>query len=117
MPTYATIDDYMQYVGYSVPEFPPRHMVRASQRIDKGLVGAIYPTDADGLPTGNDVNGVPLINVFRDATCAAARPLVEDWDDEIPTPPGCCPDCRLTDEAFDILREAGLLPARLYMRG
>jgi hypothetical protein len=116
MPMYATVDDYAEYVGHPVEEFTPRHMVRASQCVDKGLLGAIYPTDSNGMPTGNDTNGVPLIEVFRDATCAAARPLVEDWD-EIPTPPGCCSECQLTDEAFDILREAGLLPPRFYMHG
>lgn len=117
MPVYATVDDYSDYMGEPNPEFSPRFMARASQTIDKALVGAIYPTDVNGLPTGTDMSGLtPLADVFRDATCAQARPLVEDWDD-IPVPPGCCPDCQLTTETFDILRGAGLLPVRLRMRG
>lgn len=117
MPTYASVDDYADYMGEpTASEFSPRYMTRASLAIDKALVGAIYPTDSGGLPTGNDINGVLLTNVFRDATCAQARTLVEDWD-EWPTPPGCCPDCNLTVEAFDILRGAGLLPATIRMVG
>lgn len=117
MPVYASVDDYADYTGEpTASEFSPRHMARASLCVDKALVGAVYPTDSTGLPTGTDVNGVDLVDVFRDATCAAARPLVEDWD-EIPVPPGCCPECQLTTEAFDILRSAGLLPVRLRMVG
>jgi len=116
MPTYASIDDYAEYVGHPVDEFTPRIMTRASLNVDKALVGAIYDTDTNGLPTGTDVNGQPLADAFRDATCAAARPMVEDWDD-IPTPAGCCAECQLTTESFDILRSAGLIPVRIRMRG
>ncbi len=114
MPVYATVDNYIDYTGNPVPaEIPPRTMVRASQSVDKALVGAIYDTDVNGLPIDT-----VLIAALRDATCAAARPLVEGWDMPIPTPPGCCPDCQLTTEAFDILRGVGLLPIRfLRMRG
>jgi hypothetical protein len=115
-PVYATVDDYADYMGEPTPEFPPRYMSRASLTIDKALVGAIYNTDSTGLPTDSDVNGVPLTSVLRDATCAQARTMVEDWDDW-PTPPGCCPDCNLTAEAFDILRGSGLLPITLRMIG
>lgn len=115
-PVYATIDDYAVYMGEPIDEFPPRYMARASQTIDKALVGAIYPTDGTGLPTGDDINGTPLSEVFRDATCAQARTMVEDWDDW-PTPPGCCADCQLTAEAFDILRSAGLIPITLRLLG
>lgn len=117
MPVYATIDNYTDYVGVAVPEFSPRLMARASMVIDKALVGAIYPTDpTTNLPLGTDVNGVALADVFRDATCAQARTLVEDWEDW-PTPVGCCPDCQLTAEAFDVLRGAGLIPITLRMLG
>jgi hypothetical protein len=117
MPVYATIDDYANYMGEpSTAEFSPRYMTRASLVIDKALVGAIYPTDVNGLPTGTDINGVNLTDVFRDATCAQARTLVEDWE-EWPTPVGCCPDCQLTAEAFDILRGSGLIPIVIRMWG
>lgn len=112
MPVYATVDDYTDYMGIPNAEFPPRFMARASAMIDKALVGAIYPTDVNGLPTGTDVTGRLLADVFRDATCAQARPLVEDWDDWGEGCPGY-----LTAEAFDILRLAGLLPIVLRMLG
>lgn len=119
MPVYADIDDYATYVGVPLAkEFPSRIMTRASLEIDKALVGARYETDDDDMPTDAD-----LIDVLRDATCAQARPLVEQWmasfcDDpkkqmQMPAPDGC-----LTTEAYDILFNARLLPVRhLRMRG
>jgi hypothetical protein len=139
MPTYATIDDYIQYTGIPIPgpmpldptmliqdegccgagptEVPPRIFIRASMAVEKALVGAIYDTDVTGMPTDTT-----LVEVFKDATCAQARPHVECflnppmWGAKgvKPMPP---PPEHLTTEAFDILRSAGLIPITLRMLG
>lgn len=136
MPTYATIDDFIVYTGIPIPapmptdpgmlitdgccgsgtnEVPPRVFIRASLSIEKALVGAIYDTDVTGMPTDTT-----LIGVFKDATCAQARPHVECFLNPMlygikgQTPP---PMEHLTTEAFDILRSAGLLPITLRMLG
>ena len=140
MPVYASVDEYIDYVGEPLPsvdewashagmgapmEIPPRIMARASLAIDKALIGARYEVDEDGLPTD-----AILVEALRDATCAQARPEVKRhmkhqmWV--------ACPekvdakakmhmpslDDGLTTEAYDILRGAGLLPVGcLRMRG
>lgn len=108
-PVYATVDDYITYVGVAVPEFSPRVMARASRTIDRALVGAIYDTDTGGLPTD-----ATLAGVLRDATCAQARPMVDALCQDQSAP---APDGRLTIEAFDILYVAGLLPTSVRLTG
>jgi hypothetical protein len=144
MPTYATIDDFIVYTGIPIPapmpadpamlitdgccgsgtnEVPPRIFIRASMAVDKALVGAIYDTDSTGMPTDTT-----LVEVFKDATCAQARPLVDaflsaqsPWgkDAKLDTyyVERLQQEGALTVEAFDILRSAGLLPITLRMLG
>jgi hypothetical protein len=135
MPVYATIDDYIQYTGVPISppympedllipagsagpmgptEVPPRVFIRASLAIDKALVGAIYTTDVDGLPTD-----AALLEVFKDATCAQARHMVECFvNPPVPGQPKPVPYMEhLSTEAFDILRGAGLIPITLRMLG
>lgn len=133
MPVYATIDDYIVYTGVPIAapyvpddgllippgpmmptEVPPRVFIRASLAVDKALVGAIYATDTDGLPTDTT-----LIEVFRDATCAQARHMVDCFlNPPLPNQPKPMPYVEhLCTEAFDILRGAGLIPITLRMLG
>ena len=72
---YATLDDYEDYLGKAPPaDFDAESLVRASARIDRALLGAIYATHpTTQLPTDPDV-----AEAMRDATCAQAL-----WWDEI----------------------------------
>lgn len=71
---YATIGDFARYTGQPAPDdFDQSLLVRASRRIDRVLIGAIYPVDDAGMPTDP-----PVIEALRDATCA----LAAWWDEQ-----------------------------------
>lgn len=64
---YASVAQYQEYTGDTWT--PPRRVQvalrRASETIDRALIGAAYSVDADGMPTDPGI-----INVFARATAA-----------------------------------------------
>lgn len=117
-----------QYRGWSGDNVTPQQRVsvalqRATEQIDVALVGAVYRTDADGMPTD-----AGLANVLTRATSAQAQYLIAHNDDanvkreyasismggasysraaamQAPALPPIAP------QALAILRVAGILPA------
>lgn len=75
---YATLADYVTWSGDQIT--PPTRvewlLARASEDIDRALIGAVYPVDAGGMPTD-----ATDIATFRDATCAQAAFRLEVSDD------------------------------------
>jgi hypothetical protein len=70
-----------QYQAWSGDSATPAWMVavklqRASEDIDRALIGAVYPVNANGMPTDPMV-----IDVLMRATCAQAQFLIGDNDD------------------------------------
>lgn len=132
---YATPTQYAEFLGTEAPaDFDPQSLVRASRRVDRALIGAIYCTDDDDRPTD-----AKIAAALRDATCAQAL----FWD-EIGDPTGSgapsewgeveIGDVRLRRSgnsrgesganspvlctaAEDYLRAAGLLPINPYGSG
>ncbi len=135
-PVYATAGEYAEFTGEPVPgDFNPKVLVRASRRIDRVLIGAIYATDDTGMPTDPKV-----LEAIREATCAQAQ----YWDElgdasgqgtgselgevEIgalrlrrsgngKNGSGADPARQLSPVAADILRTAGLWPTTPYQYG
>lgn len=75
---YATIANYR---AWSLDAITPDDRVtwqlaRASEDIDRALIGAVYPVDANGMPTDADD-----IQTFQDATCAQVAFRQELSDD------------------------------------
>ncbi len=65
---YASSGDYAHYTGQEAPaDLDRRLLVRASRRIDRALIGAVYTIDDRGMPTDHR-----LREVLREATCAQA---------------------------------------------
>jgi hypothetical protein len=69
-----------QYRAWSADQFTPDGLVttalrRATEVIDRVLIGAVYATDADGMPTDAGV-----VNVFMRATCAQAQFILANND-------------------------------------
>jgi len=74
---YATVEEFTDYLDPDpVPANAARLLTKASRRLDRLLIGAIYETDEDGLPTDPD-----LIEVFREAVCIQAQ-YIADLGDE-----------------------------------
>jgi hypothetical protein len=74
---YATVAQYQAFTGdTATPAARITALLRAaSEVIDGALVGAVYPTDADSMPT------VPAhIDLFQRATCAQAEFMLADGD-------------------------------------
>lgn len=74
---YAT---YAQYQNWSGDQTTPPNVVtpmllRASEDIDRALMGAVYPVNANGQPTD-----ALVIDVIMRATCAQAQWLIADND-------------------------------------
>jgi hypothetical protein len=70
-----------QYLAWSGDSSTPEWIVlvklqRASEDIDRALMGAVYPVNANGMPTDPMV-----IDVLMRATCAQAQWLIGDNDD------------------------------------
>lgn len=74
---YATL---AQYRSYTLDQLTPDYLVngwlrQASEVIDWVLIAAVYPTDADGMPTN------PMhIDVFMRATCRQAQYMIAGGD-------------------------------------
>lgn len=69
-----------QYRAWSADQFTPNDLVttalrRATEVIDRVLIGAVYQTDADGMPIDAGV-----LNVFMRATCAQAQFILANND-------------------------------------
>lgn len=69
-----------QYQAWSSDYFSPSDLVttalrRATEVIDRALIGAVYATDPDGMPTDAGV-----ANVFMRATCAQAQFILANND-------------------------------------
>jgi len=74
---YATVAQYQEESGDLITP-PPRVAVllrKASRVIDLALVGAVYPTDGDDMPTDPS-----HINLFMRATCAQVEYMIADND-------------------------------------
>jgi hypothetical protein len=74
---YASISQYRSWSG---DQFSPDDLVtialrRGTEVIDRALIGAVYATDADGMPTDAGV-----LNVFMRATCAQAQFILANND-------------------------------------
>jgi hypothetical protein len=131
---YASTDDYAYYTGEKDPPdgLDRRLLVRASRAIDTNLIGVVYDTDGQGMPTDPR-----LRDVLREATCAQAAwwwskgdrqgtgiiTTPAEWDQvsigdvrlarSSPAQPAPGPGARhqLAPDAEAVLRTAGLLPA------
>lgn len=122
---YATSDDLAEWLEPDpLPDSPDRLLRRASRFLDNRLLlTAVYPVDADGMPTRKE-----HADALRDACCA----LVEWWDAngddgtgaganytsvtagsislaQATGLAGTPADSRVSREAVEILRGAGLL--------
>lgn len=74
---YATVSQYQAWSGDALT---PDQLVtialrRASEVIDRALIGAVYATDADSMPTDAGV-----IDVFMRATCAQTQFMLANND-------------------------------------
>ncbi|BAC73228.1 hypothetical protein AQJ43_23740 [Streptomyces avermitilis] len=66
---YATVEEFTDYLDPDpVPANASRLLDRASTKLDRLLTGAVYETNADGLPTDP-----ALAAVFREAVCIQAQ--------------------------------------------
>ncbi|WP_371538387.1 hypothetical protein OG210_21890 [Streptomyces sp. NBC_00466] len=66
---YATVQEFTDYLDPdAVPANAARLLSRASTKLDQLLIGAVYKTDTDGLPTDP-----ALAAVFREAVCIQAH--------------------------------------------
>lgn len=75
---YATVPQYQNWSGDKATPFERVRvkLQRASEDIDRALIGAVYATNANGMPTDP-----MLIDVLMRATCAQAAFLLADNDD------------------------------------
>jgi hypothetical protein len=74
---YATVEEFTDYLSPDpVPANAARLLNRASTKLDQLLIGAVYDTDADGLPTDST-----LAAVFREAVCIQAQ-YIDSLGDE-----------------------------------
>ena len=75
--TYATIGQYQGWSGdtYTPPMLVTTALRRASEVIDRALIGAVYGTDANGMPTDAGV-----LDVFMRATCAQTQFILANND-------------------------------------
>ncbi|QOR55774.1 MAG: hypothetical protein YHS30scaffold324_6 [Catenulispora phage 69_17] len=75
---YATTVDYQNWSGDTItpPERVTWLLARASEDVDRALIGAVYPVDANSMPTNADD-----IQTFKDATCAQVAFRLELSDD------------------------------------
>lgn len=75
---YATLADYRTWSSDAItPDARVTWLLaRASEDVDRALIGAIYPVDTNGMPT--DTNDIAT---FNEATCAQAAFRNELGDD------------------------------------
>lgn len=78
MPAYATSQELAEYLHEDEPpEDAERLLERASEVVDGLLIGAIYDTDDDDMPTSNAVR-----ETLRKATCAQVDYWLESGGSE-----------------------------------
>ena len=70
MAAYAIATDLAAWLGVSAPSDSVRLLANASRAVDTFLIGAIYQTDVNQMPTD-----AVVIQALNDATCAQ----VEFW--------------------------------------
>jgi hypothetical protein len=131
---YASSADYANHTGDRAPEdLDRRVLVRASQRVDAALIGAVYDVDEAGMPTDPET-----LAALRDATCAQVHywqqqgdktgtGTATQWgsvkigDVQLGNPTtaagGGGSAGTLCAEADDVLRVAGLLPVSPWLFG
>jgi hypothetical protein len=74
---YATVGEFTAFLDPDpVPANAQRLLDRASTKLDQLLMGAVYETDADGLPLDP-----ALAAVFREAVCIQAQ-YIDSLGDE-----------------------------------
>jgi len=75
---YAAVADYVTWSGDQITpaERVTWLLTRASEDVDRALIGAVYPVDANGMPTN-----ATDIQTFKDATCAQVAFRLELADD------------------------------------
>lgn len=123
MPTYVTPAEYATFLGTDpAPANTERLLRRASVTIDSLLVGAVYQTDTNGLPTDAD-----LLEVIKECVCLQAQFITalgdetgamqnvskmtlgnQSIDRAFPVTTGGTP--RLSPDVLDLLRIHGLHP-------
>lgn len=124
---YATRQEYITYAGDPAPTNIDSLLRRASHQVESHIRAAVYATDEDGLPTDPAVK-----EALRDATCAYVAYWEETGDptgaDAMQGPVKILSvqlggtatggassrtpaDVRRSDEAVQILRNAGLISA------
>lgn len=131
--SYATLADLAMFTGSEPGPDAGRLLVKASRKVDLMLIGSVYDTDDDEMPTQPKV-----IAALRDATCAQ----VQYWDEtgdttgsnaaagwrdvsigkvRLSRTVGGSGNTAVAQEfaptAIDILRVAGLLPVRAWVYG
>ena len=74
---YATVAQYQQWASDQLTpvDLISQYLVAASETMDLALIGAVYPTDADGQPTQP-----AHISVFQRACCAQVQWLIANGD-------------------------------------
>jgi len=74
---YATVAQYQNKTGdlFTPTARVQQELITASEVIDEALIGAVYPTDADSMPT-NPAH----IDLFMRATCAQAQFQIDNND-------------------------------------
>ncbi|MFD8072159.1 hypothetical protein ACFV3E_05850 [Streptomyces sp. NPDC059718] len=126
---YATVEEFTDFLDPDpVPTNAARLLDRASTKLDQILLGAVYETDADGLPTDP-----ALAAVFREAVCIQAQ-YVNALGDETGANAnvasmtlgnqsivralggsrgsGATTTPRVSQDLLDLLKASGLLPIR-----
>jgi hypothetical protein len=74
---YATVGEFTEFLDPDpIPANAARLLDRASTKLDQLLMGAVYETDADGLPLDP-----ALAAVFREAVCIQAQ-YIDSLGDE-----------------------------------
>ncbi|OPC83009.1 hypothetical protein B4N89_20565 [Embleya scabrispora] len=76
---YATVDDLTAWLPptLDVPDDAERRLLRASARLRRALLTAVYDVGPSGLPTDAEVSAA-----FRDATCAIVEYRLTNGDDD-----------------------------------
>lgn len=128
--TYATPEEYAEWIGQApAPAGAARALAEATIAVDELLETAVYPVDAEGMPTDPGHR-----DAVRDATCAQASYARQTGDPygqggaqysdvtagsvrlvRSTQPPEGMPD-RHAPTAVAILRQAGLLGHGPYVR-
>ncbi|GAA5078606.1 head-tail connector protein [Streptomyces similanensis] len=127
---YATVEEFAEFLDPDpVPVNAARLLERASTKLDRLLMGAVYKTDDDSLPLDP-----ALAAVFRKAVCIQAQ-YIDSLGDETGAMANVSQMSlgnqqivralsvvgsgtpRVSPDLVDLLRTEGLLPIRPYIWG